>query len=263
MKKYLLFLAVVIIMLFSVACSNGETGEQPGDKNDNEISTLPRSTVYDVEIKTLTDSVTADDGTELIYISSDYPVISNPGKLESVDLINGIYSKGASDYIAAVKNDFLERAQASYAQSPDEYQKYTFVSDVEITYNKNCFLSVKRDYEECYNGFKGNETYAEVYDMTAGAQMYADEIITGSGEDVFKIIFLGFTSVADQFPERFVDGYVDILNNSIQGTEFYLTETGMVFVLQPGIVTLPEYGCLEFELPYEGNEMYFLKLYEQ
>lgn len=268
MRKIFLILIVLIMTVFPVACNEntaeeGSADPQNGSSGNKETAVLPRTTVYSVSKEVLTESVTAEDGTEIIYISSAYPVISNPGDLESVVLINEMYLEGAENYIKAVRNDFEQRALDEYSSSPEGFEKYTFVSDVKITYNKNCFLSVKRDYDECYSGFESKETYAEIFDMTVGAQMYADEIITGSGEDVFKIIFLGFSAVADQFPERFVEGYTDILNSAISSTEFYLTDSGMVFVLQPGIATYAEYGCLEFEMPYEGNEMYFLKLYER
>ena len=66
-------------------------------------------------------------------------------------------------------------------------------------------------------------------------------------------------------PERKVYGLVYFLEGEgvASPLQFYLTDSAMVFVLQPGIATYAEYGCLTFEFPYEGNEAYFLKLYER
>lgn len=260
MKKRALFYVffIIFVLTTTIGCSSDDVKNE-----NNDIVTVPRSTVYTVETKVLTESLTADDGTELIYISVEYPEISNPCELENVDEINLMYSDNAQLYIDSVKAEFGTDAETSYAAAPDEFERYKFEVFCDITYNKNCFLSVKRSYDEKYEDFDGHEIYGDVYDMSVGLPLYADEIVTASGEEMLQLIFLGFTSVAEQYPERFVDGYTDILNESIKGTEFYLTDTAMVFVLQPGIATYSEYGCLTFEMPYEGNTIYFLKLYEK
>lgn len=265
MKKISLLILSFILLISCVSCALDEqTDENDKDHgNKTEIESVPRSTEYKVEIKTLSDSVKSEDGTELMTVSVQYPVVTNPESLENVDEINKMYAENAQGYIDAVKVDFEERASEAYANAPESFETYSFTVSCIVTYNENCFLSVKRDYDERYDGFIGKETYADVFDMSVGLPLYADEIITGDGEDVMSIIFLGFSAVAEQYPDRFIDGYVDILNSAISGTEFYLTDSAMVFVLQPGIVTHPEYGCLMFEFPYEGNETYFLKLYER
>ncbi len=265
MKKLSLLILSFVLLISCAACSPDEqTDEIEKDQgNKAEIKSVPRSTDYKVEIKTLSDSVKAEDGTELVSVSAQYPVITNPENLENVDEINKMYADNAQAYVDAVKADFDKKVTEAYANDPESFEKYTFEASCIVTYNKNCFLSIKRDYEERFDDFVGKETYADVFDMSVGLPLYADEIITGSNEDIMSIIFLGFSAVADQYPNRFVDGYVDILNSAISGTEFYLTDSSMVFVLQPGIATYPEYGCLTFEFPYEGNEAYFLKLYEK
>ena len=265
MKKLSLLILSFVLLISCAACSPDEQPDETekDQGNKTEIESVPRSTEYKVEIKTLSDSVKAEDGTELISVSAQYPVITNPEDLENVDEINKMYEDNAKGYVDAVKADFDKRVTEAYATAPETFEKYTFNSSCIVTYNKNCFLSVKRDYEEKFDGFVGKETYADVFDMSVGLPLYADEIITGDNEDIMSIIFLGFSAVADQYPDRFVEGYVDILNSAISGTEFYLTDSAMVFVLQPGIATYAEYGCFTFEFPYEGNEAYFLKLYER
>lgn len=262
MKRFFLLLISLLIIISCVGCSSDDSPENV-DEPEFELETVPRSTVYEASMQTVTESVTAEDGTELIFISVEYPIISNPEELDNVVEINKMYADSAQDYIDAVKAEFEVAAEEAYSLDPETFERYTFIESCEITYNTNCFMSIKRDFDENYGDFSGQEIYADVYDMSVGLPLYADEIITGTGEDVLKLLFLGFTSVAEEFPERFVDGYIDILNSAIYGTEFYLTDKAMVFVIQPGIATYPEYGCLMFEMPYAGNDVYFLKLHEK
>jgi hypothetical protein len=246
MKK-LLAIVTVFSLVFLTGCAeeNGKSGE--------ERITAP----YSVEIETAYRSYTAEDGMELIYISAEYPVIDNQDENEDIDALNELYRQNADDYINAVITDFGERVNEAYKADPEGFEEYLFHQQCSVTFNKNGYLSIKRDYTEEYEDFKGEETYADVYDMNAARALYANEVISAPAEDTMQIIFLGYTSVAEQFPERFKEGYKDIINSALSETEFYLTDTSMVFVMQPGIATYPEYGCLMFEMPYKGNEAFF------
>ncbi|MBQ6052624.1 MAG: hypothetical protein IJL30_04965 [Clostridia bacterium] len=249
MKKYLIFLTVFVFILAS-GCGDGEI------KDTDPVEKTP----YSVQIETAYRSYTAEDGMEIIYINAEYPKIVNTEEDENIAVFNEMYRQNADDYIDAVIADFSERAKNTYAESPEDFEEYLFTQQCSVTFNKNGYLSIKRDYTEEYEDFKGEETYADVYDMTEMRALYANEVISSSAEDTMQIIFLGYTSVAEEYPERFKEGYTDIINSAIKETEFYLTDTAMVFVMQPGIATYPEYGCLMFEMPYEGNETFFKKI---
>lgn len=252
MKKYLIFLTV-FVFIFASGCGDGEI------KDTDPVKKTP----YSVQIETAYRSYTAEDGMEIIYISAEYPVIDGQDKNEDIDALNELYRQNADDYINAVINDFGEKAAEAYKEDPESFEEYLFYQQCSVTFNKNGYLSIKRDYTEEYEDFKGEETYADVYDMTEMRALYANEVISSSAEDTMKIIFLGYSSVADEFPERFKEGYTDIINQALPETEFYLTDTAMVFVMQPGIATYPEYGCLMFEMPYKGNENFFKDLLEE
>lgn len=251
MKKYLIFLTVFVFILAS-GCGDGEI------KDTDPVKKTP----YSVQIETAYRSYTAEDGMEIIYISAEYPVIDGQDKNADIDALNELYRQNADDYINAVINDFGEKAAEAYKEDPKSFEEYLFYQQCSVTFNKNGYLSIKRDYTEEYEDFKGEETYADVYDMTEMRALYANEVISSSAEDTMKIIFLGYSSVADEFPERFKEGYVDIINQALPETEFYLTDSAMVFVMQPGIATYPEYGCLMFEMPYAGNEGFFKNILE-
>lgn len=251
MKKYLIFLTVFVFILAS-GCGDGEI------KDTDPVKKTP----YSVQIETAYRSYTAEDGMEIIYISAEYPVIDGQDKNADIDALNELYRQNADDYINAVINDFGEKAAEAYKEDPESFEEYLFYQQCSVTFNKNGYLSIKRDYTEEYEDFKGEETYADVYDMTEMRALYANEVISSTAEDTMKIIFLGYSSVADEFPERFKEGYVDIINQALPETEFYLTDSAMVFVMQPGIATYPEYGCLMFEMPYAGNEGFFKNILE-
>ena len=249
MRKVLVFFTVLALILVP-ACSSGTETDTPA----------AFATELTVEIKTVGSVSLAPDGKEIITVSAEYPEIANPEGSEAIDAVNAAYLQNANAYIGAVKTDFDERAAAAYEDSPEEFKEYSFVQKCSVTYNRNGFLSIKRDYSEIYGDYDCEEIYADVYDMTSGRVLNADEVISASGGDILKILFLGYTSVAEEYPERFKDNYIDILNSAIDQSEFYLTDTAAVFVLQPGIATYSEYGCLMFEMPYKGNEVYFTKL---
>ena len=252
MKKVFVFLTV-FMMVFAAGC------EKEGGKETAE----PKKTPYEIEIGSVYRSYTAEDGMEIIYINAEYPIIVNSEENEDIAAFNEMYRQNADDYINAVIADFSERAKIAYAESPEDFEEYLFTQQCEVTFNKNGYLSIKRDYTEEYSDFTGEETYADVYDTNAVRALYANEVISASADDTMQIIFLGYTAVADEYPERFKEGYVDILNSAITETEFYLTDTAMVFVMQPGIATYSEYGCLMFEMPYEGNEAFFKKILDE
>lgn len=249
MKK-LFVLSAVFLMIFAAGCA----------KEDRNDGAEPKKTPYEIEFETAYRSYTAEDGMEIIYINAEYPKIVNTEEDENIAAFNEMYRQNADDYIDAVIADFSERAENTYAESPEDFEEYLFTQQCSVTFNKNGYLSIKRDYTEEYEDFEGEETYADVYDMTEMRALYANEVISSSAEDTMQIIFLGYTSVAEEYPERFKEGYTDIINSAIKETEFYLTDTAMVFVMQPGIATYPEYGCLMFEMPYEGNETFFKKI---
>ena len=252
MKK-LFVLLTVFLMVFAAGCA----------KEDGKETAEPKKTPYKIEIGSVYRSYTAEDGMEIIYINAEYPIIVNSEENEDIAAFNEMYRQNADDYINAVIADFSEKAGNAYAESPEDFEEYLFTQQCEVTFNKNGYLSIKRDYTEEYSDFTGEETYADVYDMNAVRALYANEVISASADDTMQIIFLGYTAVADEYPERFKEGYVDILNSAITETEFYLTDTAMVFVMQPGIATYPEYGCLMFEMPYEGNEAFFKKILDE
>jgi len=265
LKRFFAAILCIIICASCLTCCTETTDNPNTDENSDgedvvSLDVVPRSTEYTVERASEKKEITASDGTLLISISVDYPIFSNPGNLQYVDDINDMYKQNALNYIDAVTEEFETESNVIYAANNDAFESYSFVVTFDVTYNKNCYISIKRTYSEKYGLFEGEEVYADVFDMAVGLPMYADEILTVESEDIYEIIFLGFSSVAEQYPERFVEDYVDVLNSSISSTEFYLTDTAMVFVLEPGIATLSEYGVLTFEMPYEGNESYFNSL---
>jgi len=79
------------------------------------------------------------------------------------------------------------------------------------------------------------------------------EIVIGldAQEDLEYLWTVSFTALIDADPDAFYSNAEKKLKNNLDEVDFYLTESGIVFYLSPGIIAPEETGAVSFEIKYE------------
>ena len=264
--KFFRFSAIILALLLAFSlCACTEENVGPDDGNDvennleDQLPEIPRSVSYDVETGSLSDSVTADDGTVLLTVSAEYPIISNLYALENIDTLNGLYAENAQSYIDGTLEDLKQAVLDAYAENPDSFLPHSYEMTFEIDFNKNGYLSINRIFNEDQGDGLGviTEYYPHLIDMTTGTPLSYEALFSVPTADILQIIYLGFDSAAKSDPGRYYENYQDIINSEQYNLQFCLTDRGVEFIMLPGVISKRLYGSRIFLVPFENNEHLF------
>ena len=265
LMRFFRFSAIILAIFLSVslsACTDTPDGEHDPDTENTpeiELPEVPRSVSYDIESGSFSDLVVAEDGTVLLTVSADYPIISNPYELENIDTLNELYAENAQSYIDGTLEDLEQVVLDAYAEDADGFLPHSYEMTFEIDFNKNGFLSINRIFNEDGGDGLGviTEYYPHLIDMTTGTPLSYEALFSVPTEDIIQIIYLGFDSAAKSDPGRYYENYQDIINSERYNLQFCLTDRGVEFIMLPGVISKRQYGSRIFIVPFEDNEHLF------
>ena len=111
--------------------------------NQQVIITTAAEEAPSTVVKTIEDSVKAEDGTVLMTIKATYPVLDNADNAAGINTINAAFQKMAEDYVSEVKAQYAEEAEAEafYIKDNTLFKAYAFEMNFEISCNNEKIVS--------------------------------------------------------------------------------------------------------------------------
>ncbi|MBS6366131.1 MAG: DUF4163 domain-containing protein [Clostridiales bacterium] len=193
------------------------------------ISTFPT--------KSLSESVTAEDGTVLLMLKATYPVLDNPDNDAGIAAINAAFEKAAQDYLSSAKTEYTKEAQDFYAQrlaegSADDFQPYSFERAFSIKLDGTDLLSgVMTDYSFTGGAHPMTVKTGFTYDKSSGKALTLDQAQEGA-DKLREQAVAAFEAKIDAEPELFFADAKTTVQNEIQNAQFYLADDGVHFLFQ-------------------------------
>ncbi len=141
-----------------------------------------------------------------------------------------------------------EAVQAEKGNFMPWYYKYMD----KVTAENNRYLSVLQE-AMLFTGVRPAKTWtAKVYAVQTGQQVDPWDILPESRREVEQVVKQGFLSLIHANPSGFYGDAEKRLTEHMTEMGFYLTETGIVFFLNPDTIAPPEAGIVAFfvEYPY-------------
>lgn len=133
----------------------------------------------------LSETVKAEDGTELITIEANYPVLENEENANGINTINAAFKKMAEDYVTAVKNEYQEEVEAFYLKEQNDFTAYTFEMNVELGFDGDNILSgVVVEYANTGGAHPNTIKTGFAYDKTTGEEMALTDIMVGTETEI-------------------------------------------------------------------------------
>ena len=115
---------------------------------------------------------------------------------------------------------------------------------------KDDFASIVLEERSFTGGSEEVSITTHTYFMKDGTEAYLADIIPDSQEDVKSLIVSGFSALIDAEPNGFYGNAKENISTYIAQTGFYLTQDGIVFYLNPGIIAEEFAGVVAFSVPY-------------
>lgn len=249
MKKILCSILAFVFILCICSCTKEPEIEKPDGSEIPEI--------YITEGKTDATYVDNEDSSvTLISAVVYFPVISNEEDNEFFKTLNETYQSSAESYLMGVISDFAGTADKLYDEDPESFKMFSFTLNYDVSYNDGRYLSIIRDYRESYLDNIYETRTSDTFDIVNKKVLYIDDIINKSVEEIYEILYVGFTSIGEQAPEAFYPEYTTWIQDSFRNIEFYLRDSSVYFYLQKDDIAYEDFGYPEFAIPYNEDNMY-------
>ena len=204
--------------------------------------------------KTLTESVKATDGKELMNIQAVYPVLDNPDNDAGIAAINAAFLKGAEDYIASVKSTYQAEAESFYAEFKDEatFFPYTFSHTVTLTWdNTDADFISGFTFDYSYTGGAHPNTVKTgfIYSTATGKLLTLDNSVEGADHLRAQAV-ASFEAAIDANPEGYFPEAKQTVQDDIGKAQCYLASDGVHFLFQTYELAPYAAGLQEVTVPW-------------
>ena len=242
----------------SSAAGSGKTEGNPQTDNGNNVDSSDNTEINTSITLTFTedtDTVTAEDGTELYTNICNYPTVEIDGNPKATELINA----DIMERVDAFKNssEIQEAAKENYELYPEYFNSYgdwLFIgsprADMDV-------ISLGMVYESYSGGAHGNLVNVAVnYDPHTGDILSFSDL----SDDVeqFRINTLEYnqkTAATEEYAERLftTDSITngELENVLYEEDKWYFSDEGLVFISDPYMLGPWAAGTIEFTIPYE------------
>lgn len=199
------------------------------------------------------------DGTDLIYISYSYPIISNEENNAVIDSINSECREDCESYFSVIEEEYLNEAQEWYNAMQEESSErnrtvlMSFGLSFDIVMDKNDLLSLT-----CYEYYDGGGAHpnstmsSKVFDLNSGKELELEDILNGTEQETEEMIYNKF--IENLSEDAFFEG---ALKAELKNVSFYLTNDSLVLYFVPYQVAPYAAGYPTAAIGYEGNESIF------
>jgi len=194
-----------------------------------------------------TAAVKAPDGTVVLNAQLKCDEVT-AGKAAAIngDMANETFGQGQ-----AFLQAYSDQALAEYAADPENFRPYYYMGTYALMREDGNYASFLAAVS-CYDGSEERVQYfSHTYDLTTGKGVSLKNLVSDSQEDLEYLWTVSFTALIDADPDAFYSNAEKKLKNNLDEVDFYLTESGIVFYLSPGIIAPEETGAVSFEIKYE------------
>ena len=192
--------------------------------------------------------VTAPDGTVVLNIElrCDEVTVGSGKTAINGDMANETYGQGQ-----AFLQAYSEKALMEYAADPNNFRPYYYMGTYTIMREQDGYASFLAAVS-CYDGDGDSVKYfSHTYDLTTGKEVSLKNLVSDSQEDLEYLWTASFGALIDADPDAFYSNAEKKLKNNLKEVDFYLTESGIVFYLSPGVIAPEETGAVSFEITYQ------------
>lgn len=228
-----------------------ETQEQ---ENTEPIMPDEYTELLAVSIPTVTDSVTADDGTEIFSYTAQNMQLIHPDELIAENIMHDFHKR--LDAMQGEIQQLRTAAQAEYAATENWYPYFYQViySPTRIDHGVLSLFGTQNSYS---GGNHGNlSCIAANYDMNTGDVLTLGSVMhmDATTADFIELLIPKLSAMADDFDlfEGFEEGVKSRLSSDENLYEdFFFTHTGLSFFFAPYEIAPYASGVITVEIPYE------------
>lgn len=200
------------------------------------------------------DEMKYDGQTVLIY-RMEYPQFQSCCYQKSLDEINEFYKNKALEFENYCKNDLYKMAVEQYQfDKKNNFPVRIFEAFVfyQLTYNKDCILSLYFDQYVYMGGAHGNTVrYSQTFQLQEGKEIKLSQLIQCSPD--YKTYLL--RQVNEQIkknPGIYFENYEKLIVETFREDSFYCIPEGIVIYYQQYDIAPYSSGIREFLIPYSN-----------
>ena len=194
----------------------------------------------------------------MLTLSIHYPEVNllyNP----SVQLrINRKIQAEVNEFYRYASHDLYEQALSYYKDAQKNgfpFHHYEAVMNYEITYNRQCHLSMYRDQYEFTGGAHGNTIRSsDTWNVKNGQELPLSSLFP-EGQDVRALLLDQIIKQADkqikQNPYIYFENYRSLIAENFKEENYYLEPTGVAIYYQQYEIAPYATGIVVFTIPYE------------
>lgn len=191
-----------------------------------------------------TSSVLAADGTEVLHVELKCDELTGQAA------VNTAMAQATFDQGKAFLQAYKAQALQAYANNPDNFQPYYCVGAYSLTRSTNGYASFLGTVSS-YTGTTEQAGYtSHTYALSSGKECALSDLVSDSQADLQALWKASFEALIDADEDAFYSDAESRLAKNLNQVQFYLTDSGIVFYLSPGIIAPAATGAVSFEIAY-------------
>lgn len=239
---------------------NSEASETPSEETTQDDSCNLEQSTIQIEMQTVEDKITDEDGTVLLIKSATYPVVTITDNEAAADKINADIQANLDAFHADTSTaDYAkEDRQFRLEMEDDSFLEYTEDITYEAARSDTNVISFKTTYSSYTGGAHGSYGSEGInYSAVTG------EVISFSDltDDVEKfhadtLAYNQMLAATDAYSERFYSPDA-VTSDDLEATlyadnKWYLSTAGLIFISDPYALGPYAAGTIEFIIPYDA-----------
>ncbi len=223
------------------------TDSEAVSNGTNTTTTLPIPTDIGWEPKGIQDSYVVD-GETLVFASINQPIFSGLDT-DAAEKIHTVLEAYCREFVRITSDDKL-MAEEAYDGSPFGFEPHERAGDFTVFIRDNVVSIRYQLFHDNGGADSGSELVAFAFDLTTGNLMtFADYVGKDEtfGRDYLKTVF---SQMVRNASDKYYTDALDILNDVISLTDFYLTEEGLILFVNPDVLAPSAHGLIMLTIPY-------------
>lgn len=192
-------------------------------------------------------------GTEVLNMEIEYPSVSGTGSGRTDRMINNRIKGQVNTFYDYVRNQLYRDAVDEYHTAMENnfpFREFSAVLAYNVTYNKNCHLSMFRDQFQYTSGAHGSTIkMSDTWNIRTGRLVPMADYFR-PGADYKCIILNEAIKQANKDPSIYFENYAQLMNQYFNPESYYLSDDGLVIYYQEYEIAPYTSGLPTFTIPY-------------
>ncbi|HHT96839.1 MAG TPA: DUF3298 and DUF4163 domain-containing protein [Clostridiales bacterium] len=197
------------------------------------------------------------DGVVVLRYKIKYPYFVSDNNQKFFDKLNDYYCMYTLDYINHDIAKMYKMAVDNYNENKKKgypFNAYEVVSEYNVSYNKNCAISLYFDRYEYMGGAHGNTLrYSDTWDIQKKSNILLSDLVKAIADYrnfIIESIIKTISNEIEHGNNFFFEKYEGLVRNSFKESNYYLSDVGIVvYFLQYDIAPYSS-GIQTFTIPY-------------